>query len=287
MSRTALRVVATLLLGLSAVSSLAAAGGPFVDVEAGGGYDGNLNAAASDRDARGDGFGFGRAAVGMTTQRGRFGAQLTARWSGFAYADYDDLSVNRIALEPGFRILATESIRIRVLPSVGGSFHGDSDRDTLDLGVLAGLRFAMGPHLWLEPSYAGFRHDARSSVFDRSGHRFSLALGAEPWSRGYVRLATLAELAPVVRYLPSDGDGGGGSGSGPGSGRRSRPNDTFGPGLIAERQQATLWQLDLSVEQALTERFYVAVGAGYGRVWTDPDDYDLYFGNASLGIRWP
>ncbi|MEZ4331060.1 MAG: hypothetical protein R3F35_04880 [Myxococcota bacterium] len=50
--------------GLSVAARVAAAGRPFADAEAGDGYDANLNAAATSSDARGDGFGFVRAALG-------------------------------------------------------------------------------------------------------------------------------------------------------------------------------------------------------------------------------
>ena len=286
MSRAVSRRLILLLGGLSVVARVAAAGSPFADAEAGGGYDGNLNAAATASDARGDGFGFARAALGWIGDGERITPQIAARWNGLAYADYTDLSMSRIAVEGGLRARASDAIGLRVLPSVGGRFYGDSDRDALEVGLLAAIRFEASPRASLESSYAFRWLDARAAVFDRSAHRFALALGGAPWPQGHLRLATAVELGPVVRYLPAPAPGGGGGG-GSGSGGRSRPNDTFGPGLLAERQSATVWEVALELQQDLTPHLYLAAGGGYGRAWTDPDDYDLYFGSASLGIRWP
>ncbi len=71
------------------------------------------------------------------------------------------------------------------------------------------------------------------------------------------------------------------------SGGRGRPNDTFGSDGIADREDATSAEFALAFEQGLTDRIFVAVGGGYARVWADSSRFDVYFTNASLGIRWP
>ena len=125
------------------------------------------------------------------------------------------------------------------------------------------------------------------SVFDRTAHRFAVALGAEPWEAGYLRVTSTIELGEVVRYVESaGGGGGGGSGGGTATGR-GRPNDTFGSDRIADREDATSAEFALVFEQGITDRTFVAIGGGYAPVWAESGRYDVYFTNASLGIRWP
>ncbi|MEZ4282970.1 MAG: outer membrane beta-barrel protein [Myxococcota bacterium] len=283
-------VVGVVFLGVASAPALAGAAEFFADAEAGGGYDGNLNAASNSGDAEGAGFGFASGGLGIAgAPGGALRGELSARWNGVLYEQYSDLSVQRLALIGTLRARATESITLRLSPSLGGSFHGDADRDTLDLGLGIGARFALGRRFTLDPGYTLVRRDAAPSVFDRTAHRFALALGAEPWKSGYLRLTSTVELGEVVRYVETMGGGSGGGGGG-GSGSttgRGRPNDTFGADWIADREDATSAELALVVEQGLTDRIFVALGGGYSRVWADSSRYDVYFTNASLGVRWP
>lgn len=263
----------------------------FADAEGGGGYDGNLNAASTTNDAKGDGFGFATTGVGIASAPGgRLRTELSARWNGVLYSEYSDLSVQRLSLAGTLRARASEAITLRLSPSLGGSLYHDSDRDSFDLGVGVGARFALSPRLAVDPGYTFLRRDATVSEFDRTAHRFALALGAEPWRQGYLRVSTTVELGQVVRYeeIAGTGTGTGGNGSGSGgTGGRGRPNDTFGSNWIANREDATSTEIALSFEQGLSERIFFALGGSYARVWADSSDYDVYATNASLGVRWP
>lgn len=286
------RLLAGAVIGLAWIASDAApATGVefFADAEAGGGYDGNLNAASNRSDAEGDGFGFATGGVGVASAGdGVFRSELSARWNGVLYTEYSDLSVQRLTLAGSLRARATEAITLRLTPSLGGSLYRDSDRDSFDLGVGVGVRFALGPRLSLDPSYTFLRRDATVSAFDRTAHRMALALGAEPWKRGYLRVSTMVELGQVVRYEEITGVGGGGGGGGSGgTGGQGRPNDTFGSNWTADREDATSAEIALSLEQGLSARIFVAVGGSYARVWADSSNFDVYTTNASLGIRWP
>ena len=256
----------------------------FADAEVGGGYDGNLNAATNTSESEDDGFGFATGGIGVATAaRAPIRGELSARWEGVLYGEYSDLSFQRVTLAGALRARVSESITLRLSPRLGGSFYGDSDRDSFDLGIGVGARFAPGRGIHVDPGYTFMSRDAEVSEFDRTAHRFSLALGAEPWERGYLRATTTAELGQVVRY-EQIAAGGGGGGGGPGQGR---PNDTFGSNWIADREDATSAEIALSLEQGLSERIFVALGGAYVRVWADSSDYDVYTTNASLGVRWP
>lgn len=261
----------------------------FADAEAGGGYDANLNAASSTSEAEGDGFGFATAGVGVASAPGTIRTELSTRWNGVLYGEYSDLSVQRLAVSGALRARVSESITFRFSPSLGGSFYGDADRDTFDLGIGVGMRIELSRRLALDPGYTFLRRDSTTSEFDRTAHRFALALGAEPWAGGYLRATTTIELGQVVRYqeISGGGAGGGGGSGGGGTNGAGRPNDTFGSNWIAEREDATSAEIGLTFEQGLSERIFVALGGGYARVWADSSDYDVFTTNASLGIRWP
>lgn len=281
------RLLAGAALGLAFLSADAAPASSaelFADAEVGGGYDGNLDAAPNARDGEGDGFGFATAGVGVTgTNAGRLRGELSGRWTGVLYHAYSDLSVQRLSLPMAVRLRVSEGVTLHLSPSVGGSFHGDSDRDSLDLGLGLGARLTPAGPLWLEPGYLLRRRDAKTSTFDRTTHRFALGIGVEPWQHGFLRVTPAFELGPVVRYEPSaEGGGGGGGASG-----RGRPNDTFGSNWTADREDAAIGEIGWVLEQALTARTFVALGGSYARVWADSSDYDLYSMNASIGLRWP
>lgn len=275
--------VGGLLLGTLAAP--AAASEPFGSGAAGGGYDSNLNAATSAGDAEGSGFVFATAAAGLATAPADVRYQVALRWEGVSYAEYPDLSSNGVALAAGAFARLSEGLLLTAEPSVGGSFHGDADRDSLDLAVRLGLRWSLHERLALRPGYAFLWEEARESPFDRNAHRLSLGLDADLWPGGRARVAYALELGEVVRYLDVVADGGDG---GPGGMdvTSGRPTDVFGPLQVADRESATISEVTLGLEQELTPWLFLRAGGGYAHVSADPDDYEVLFGSASLGVRF-
>lgn len=269
---------------LALAASLAApasASEPFADGEAGGGYDSNLNAAPRSSEAKGAGFGFASASLGIATDPARVRYQVAGEWSGVFYTDYSDLSVNRIALAGGLFASLSDSLVASVRPSLGGSFYGDDERDSLDLALHLALRWQLHERIALRPGYAIVYQNARSSEFDRTAHRLSLGLDADTWPGGRVYLASTLEIGQVVRYLDPP------PGGGPGGSSQGDTTKLFGRSQIVDREDATITELLLEIEQSLTRRIFARASGGYSHVFTDPNDYDVFFASASLGIRWP
>lgn len=271
-------------VALALVGSLAAPATPaelFIDGEAGGGYDSNLNAAPRSSDAKGSALAFASASLGVANDPARFRYQIAARWSGLAYTEYSELSVNRVALAGGLFTYPSDALLASVLPSLGASFYGDDDRDSLDLGLRLALRWQLHRRFALRPGYAIVHQEARSSEFDRTAHRLSLGFDADAWPGGRLYAAYTLELGQVVRYLDAPAAGG------PGGSPSQQMTNIFGRSQLIEREDAIVSEVLLEIEQSLPHRIFVRATGVYSRVSADPDDYDAFFASASLGIRWP
>lgn len=265
-----------------------------VEGEAGVGYDANLDAASSWDEAEGSLYGSGAAGLAVASGPGRLRVQAATHWSVVEYSEVDDLSVHRWA--------GSAAAFARVFPggiasaraSLGGSFYGDGDRDSFDLGLALGLRWQLRDRLALRPGYAFLREDARVAAFDRIRHTFSLGLEAEPWRGAWAALALSVDRDEVVRYLEiEEPTGPAALASGmPGSGGSSRGGaghrvGTFGRPQQAERSDATAYGVALELEQAITEWLFVRSGVAYRRVVADPEPYHGLSAGVSAGLRWP
>lgn len=281
-----------LALLVGGVAPPGAAASPFADAEAGIGYDSNLNAASSSSDTAGSVFGFGSAAIGVASAPARVRYQLAAQWSGTWYADYSDLSSNRISATGGLYGRLADAVIVTFTPSIGGSFYGDDDRDSLNVSARIGLRWSIHDRIALRPGYAILWQDANVSAFDSTTNRFSLGLDAEVWSGAWLYAGYALELTEVPRYFdlfvsgmaPGGGVPGGGPGSIPLAGNFT---GTFGRVQVAVRTDATIHDLSLDLEQALTPLVYLRLDVGYSHVTADPAPYDVFYTSASLGVRWP
>ncbi len=92
----------------------------------------------------------------------------------------------------------------------------------------------------------------------------------------------------TIRVTAGTGGSGGSGGSGSGvAAGRGRPNDTFGSGLVADREGATTLDTSLSIEQSITDHLFLALFGGHAHVWSDPNDFDAWTVSASLGYRLP
>jgi hypothetical protein len=253
---------------------------PWLDLGAGVGYDDNLNYAATADQREGSSFGLSWLSAGAfvpASEKLRF--TLNGAYSGTYYADFDDLTVNALAVRSSCRVSASEASSITLGAGAGRRWYGDGDRNSTVYD--AGLEFR---RRWMSraATWAGYRYASRAadeSTFSSRGNRLTVGGEYQPVQGSWVGLGYTMETGQSVFYQSA-------SVPIPSSGRGRRPSTTFGSNQVAFTDDTTTHTLSASWEQKALDTVFVRVEYAYAMVSADAGDVRDNLLWASVGYRY-
>jgi hypothetical protein len=262
MKRLALVVCAV----VTATPAWAGSWSPLLDAGVGGGYDDNLNNAASANQREGAAFGTswitGGAAI-QTSQSVRFG--ITGSYSGTYYADFDDLTVNGVALSPWARLLVREATALTIGASAGRRRYGDEDRNATVYDATLGLRDRITPGLAVTAGYRFASLAAEAATFSSRSHRVSVGGEFTPATGSRFGFGYAVEVGRSVFYQSA-------ATPTPAGGRGRRPSTTFGVNQIAFNADTTTHVVSVRLEQEFGTSVVGHVEYSHSFIVADPGD---------------
>ncbi len=229
---------------------------PQATVGVGGGYESNLNLAASGQPSFGS-FGSGSvsawAGAGLAFDLGEE-TQLYAggRYDGLMYPNATDLSRNALGLDLSLVQDLGESVALILAPTLAHAWYGESARDSVTFSGRATLRIKPWSRLALRVGYARVQQWASDSVFSTGTNRLLMSAEVRLARGSYLALGYTLSSGDQVFYQTAPANGTGGMGGGmQGSGMFSN--------LSPYKAAATQSTLSPSWEQGLWEGLYTTV----------------------------
>jgi hypothetical protein len=257
------------------------AGSPILllDFGAGGGYDDNLNNASSADQREGSVFGSSWVTTGVSipvSQKVRLA--VSGAYTGTYYADFDDLTVNALAVRSSGRLLVRDSTSVDLAASAGRRWYGDDDRNATVYDASLGFRERVMPRLAVT---AGYRYTSRAaeSTFSSRTNRFAVGAEFELVKNGRIGLGYAVEVGQSPFYQAA-------SVPIPSGGRGRRTSTTFGANQVAFRADTTIQTLSASWDRRAFESVAVRVEYAHSFIAADPGDAQSNVVWASVAYRY-
>lgn len=257
-----------LVLCLLAAPHQAWAGSPILllDLGAGGGYDDNLNNASSADQRAGSTFGASWVTTGVSIpafQKVR--VAVSGAYNGTYYADFDDLTVNALAVRSWGRLFARDSTLVDLAASAGRRWYGDDERNATAYDASLGIQERFTPRLAVTAGYRYASQAAEESTFNSRANRFAVGGEFKLVENGRMGLGYAVEVGQSPFYQAA-------SAPIPSSGRGRRPSTTFGANQVAFRADTTIQTLSASWDQRAFESVSVRVEYAHSFIAADPGD---------------
>ncbi len=251
-----------------------------LDLGAGAGYDDNLNYATSADQREGSSFGLSWLSAGaLMPVSEKLRLTLNGAYSGTYYADFDDLTVNALAVRSSCRMSVADASSITLGASAGRRWYGDDDRNSTmyDAALELRRRWTSRVAMW-----AGYRYASRAadeSTFSSRSNRLAVGGEYEPVEGSWIGLGYAIEAGQSVFYQSA-------SVPIPSSGRGRRPSTTFGSNQVAFTDDTTTHTLSANWEQKALDTAFVRVEYAYSMVSADAGDVQDNLLWASVGYRY-
>ncbi len=273
--------LALVFWAVTAVSPVyAAAPSLRLDVGAGGGYDDNLNLASSTDQREGDGFGMAWLTAGVSAPASRnIRIAVSGDYSGTYYADFDDLTVNALAVRSSGRVSVRDSASITVGAGAGRRWYGDEDRNSTVYDASVGWRERITSRTDVTAGYRYASQAAEASTFSSRNNRVAVGGEFTPTAGSWLGLGYAIEVGRSVFYqsvlapIPSGGRG-------------RRASATFGANQIAFNADTTTHTVSAKWEQEAGDSFSVHVEYAHAFVSADPGDAQNNLAWASVAYRY-
>jgi len=271
-----------LVLCLLAAPHQAWAGSPIrlLDLGAGGGYDDNLNNAFSADQREGSAFGSSWVTTGASipaSQKVRLA--VSGAYKGTYYADFDDLTVNALAVRSSGWLLVRDSTSVDLAASAGRRWYGDDDRNATVYDASLGFRERVTLRLAVTAGYRYTSHAAEESTFSSRANRFAVGAEFELVKNGWLGLGYAVEVGQSLFYQAA-------SVPIPSGGRGRRTSTTFGANQVAFRADTTIQTLSASWDQRAFESVAVRVEYVHSFIAVDPGDAQNNVVWASVAYRY-
>ena len=270
--------IVTLLLVV--MNGLVFAASPaIVDVGVGGGYDDNLNHTESSNRKEGSPFGTGWIVLGMSkdflTEDSLF---FNLAYEGTFYSSYSDLTVNDITAEVGIFHTFSDSVFVKLAPTLGVTNYGDSDRDATVSGLSLSLRSLLSPEFVAIIGYRYTHNDASDPIFSYDANRVNVSGELELSPKTYLTLGYAIEFSENIFYQEATS-----SSSGT---KMNKPSSTFGANQIAIKDDTKAHILFVDWDYEFNTENYIQLAYSYSHVTSDLENYNNNRISVGVGYRF-
>lgn len=251
----------------------------FMDIGTGGGYDDNLNNAASGNQKEGSGFATAWLLLGGSTGAGKGRLSLSAGYTGTYYFDFTDLTVNGFTIRSGFLYPLTDRALFSGGALWGARSYGDSDRDATVYGVSLALKVQGLPRLATRIRYEYTQNAAEEAVFSYDSNRLGLSGEVKVMEAAFLTFGYSLDFTERNLYQPAGGV------IPPGAHGR-RPSATFGLNQEVLKADSVAHIFSVDWDHTIYKELYTLVGYSYTYVQSDPGDYRDNLISGRIGYRF-